>query len=324
MLNIDALSFGPEIEAMRGARGRVLAVMRSAVYIESDEGHVVGIVGPTAPDSPLVLVVPRLEPLVSALSGGEGWEFRAADGVFELGGVARITLRGLQPWEPAFPQFAASFDARITSMLALARHAGERGWHGTGGEVELLLTLWVEAAGLSGEWPAATFTPTALQANATLKRVWERTTALFSEARNGDDAAVGDSLVSLLGLGPGLTPSGDDLVAGALASLAWQARLGLVPLGFVSILAETIRATAPDRTNKISARMLWYAGNGLVYAPAMQLGAALLAGDVAGLQEPARRLFGIGHSTGLDIAVGLLCGLLVGMALERRAAHAVV
>jgi hypothetical protein len=70
-----------------------------------------------------------------------------------------------------------------------------------------------------------------------------------------------------------------------------------------------VRAAAPQRTNRISARLLWHAGEGTLYAPALDLGAALFGGDAAGVAAPTRRLFAIGHTSGVDLAVGLLAGM---------------
>jgi hypothetical protein len=141
----------------------------------------------------------------------------------------------------------------------------------------------------------------------------------FQEAASELDVALAsEALVSLLGLGIGLTPSGDDMIAGILASLVWQARLGAVPGDFVQRLADIVRDAAPGGTNDISVRLLWYAGNGLLYAPAMELGTALLGGYVTSLVAPARRLLSIGHSSGADIATGLLAGIVAGIEIESR------
>jgi hypothetical protein len=50
----------------------------------------------------------------------------------------------------------------------------------------------------------------------------------------------------------------------------------------------------------------------------MELGAALLAGDVAGVVAPTRRLLSIGHSSGADLATGLLSGVVAGIEIEAR------
>ncbi len=66
----------------------------------------------------------------------------------------------------------------------------------------------------------------------------------------------------LVGLGPGLTPSGDDLLAGALAGLhaaAGQLAAGRTaephPAGAIDVVAQAIRPLLP-RTNSISAQLL--------------------------------------------------------------------
>ncbi len=126
------------------------------------------------------------------------------------------------------------------------------------------------------------------------------------------------ALASLLGLGTGLTPSGDDLVAGILASLVWQSNLGAIPAPFAKHLVESVREAAPGKTNHISARLLHHAGDGLLYAPAMELGAALLLGATDSIIAPARRLLSIGHSSGADLATGLLTGVVAGIEIEAR------
>src|SRR5262249_53397323 len=128
--------------------------------------------------------------------------------------------------------------------------------------------------------------------------------------RAGDADGAGSALVSLLGLGEGLTPSGDDIASGILAALVWRTRLGHESAPADEKLTDHVLA-ATSRTNRISARLLYYATQGILYAPAIQLGAALLAGDARAADEPTQRLFAIGHSTGLDVATGLLVGCLV-------------
>src|SRR4051794_25517029 len=49
----DALSYGPEAAALGITQGTVRAVLHQAVYLESQEGLMVGLVGAEAPDGPL-------------------------------------------------------------------------------------------------------------------------------------------------------------------------------------------------------------------------------------------------------------------------------
>jgi hypothetical protein len=118
-----------------------------------------------------------------------------------------------------------------------------------------------------------------------------------------------NALCSLLGLGEGLTPEGDDVVMGVLASLVWWAQLGKLDSRNVGLLAQVARALAMRNTNTISARLLWHAGDGLLYAPAMALGAALMAGESDETIKPLLKLLAVGNTTGRAVVTGLLTGM---------------
>jgi hypothetical protein len=124
---------------------------------------------------------------------------------------------------------------------------------------------------------------------------------------NRNDEQVGEMLRGMLGLGEGLTPMGDDLAMGVLAGMVWLAEAGKLDRGWVVGEVENVRGVAGEATNRISERLLWYAGEGVLYAPAMELGVALLAGDVNKVDDAARRLLAIGHSTGYGVGIGMRC-----------------
>jgi len=100
---------------------------------------------------------------------------------------------------------------------------------------------------------------------------------------------------ALVGRGPGLTPEGDDLVAGAAAVLAASGR--------GSLAAALVGTDLRRRTTALSATLLELAGTGLGPEPLQ----ALLAGDPAALD----RLLRLGHSTGRAYALGAAAGLIV-------------
>jgi len=105
---------------------------------------------------------------------------------------------------------------------------------------------------------------------------------------------------SLLGLGPGLTPAGDDLLAGLLVGLAGRPDLR-------DPLAAAVARLAPARTTWLSAELLRLAAEGLA-APAVVAVADALAGhgpDDA-LAEALPALLAVGHTSGAALARGLL------------------
>ena len=123
--------------------------------------------------------------------------------------------------------------------------------------------------------------------------------ALAAAAGADDAKAFSQAGLRLLGVGGGLTPSGDDFVGAALFTLhhmgydnpAWQDA------------AQTLIEATRTRTHAISAALFADLAVGESFEPLHQLVAAT---DFADTLEPARRLTAIGHSSGWD----MLCGMI--------------
>jgi hypothetical protein len=94
----------------------------------------------------------------------------------------------------------------------------------------------------------------------------------------------------LLGRGPGLTPFGDDVLAGALVTLGALGDPGFARLGAV------VDALAPARTTFVSAALLRHAARGEC-VPEL---AAVLDGGSPGV------LLRVGHTSGAGLALGAL------------------
>jgi hypothetical protein len=114
-----------------------------------------------------------------------------------------------------------------------------------------------------------------------------------------DPAGAADDLV---GRGGGLTPAGDDLVAGCLAAL--RARRSPVAGG----LGQAVRSQAPGRTSRLSAALLAAADRGAVVPEAAAVLRALAAPPGGDLTRATDRLLGLGHTSGWYLAAGLAVG----------------
>ncbi len=124
--------------------------------------------------------------------------------------------------------------------------------------------------------------------------------------RLADDLAAGNAhraVVALLGLGTGLTPAGDDLVAGALAALRAVGSPAALGLG------RAVRALAPAATTRLSAALLEASDAGAVVPEAAAVLRALAGADAGSLDAATRRLVGLGHTSGWHLAAGLLVGV---------------
>lgn len=126
---------------------------------------------------------------------------------------------------------------------------------------------------------------------------------------------VGGSSGSLLGLGPGSTPAGDDVLAGMLVALHHDPPAR-------DALAAQVLPLADGRTTALSATLLRSAAHGHGI-PALLDVVDLAAGhgDAADLPAAVARLRGVGHTSGTALAWGLLRGLdlLAGAATARVA-----
>jgi hypothetical protein len=113
----------------------------------------------------------------------------------------------------------------------------------------------------------------------------------------------------LLGLGAGLTPSGDDYVGGALFARAWLGGSGSGTAPAWRAAAAEVADAARARTHPISAALLRDLAAGLGWAPLHDLAAGLDEAQPARAVEAARRLTRLGHTSGWDLLAGLGAGL---------------
>lgn len=122
---------------------------------------------------------------------------------------------------------------------------------------------------------------------------------LRSALAAGDETAAEAAAFSLLGLGPGLTPSGDDLLAGALVTIR--------ALGGTAAGVERAIAHADRRTPLVSAELLRYAAEGVCIPQLADLITAL--GSRRPLRAPLASLLAVGHHSGGDLARGVALAL---------------
>ncbi len=112
---------------------------------------------------------------------------------------------------------------------------------------------------------------------------------------------------SLAGLGPGLTPAGDDFLAGILLALALVQEHR--PDAELSQIAGLLLETAAPRTHEISAAYLRAAHAGEVGEQWHALLAAISAGDTERVRDSVRAVVGIGETSGADMLAGFIAGM---------------
>lgn len=126
----------------------------------------------------------------------------------------------------------------------------------------------------------------------------------LADALTGGDPAP--AVRALLGCGAGLTPGGDDVLAGLL--------VGLRAVGQDVARAQIAAALGDDltdRTTALSADLLRLAAEGHAMTPVLAL-LGVLHGrscDAARIPTAAADVLAVGHTSGADLLTGLLLGL---------------
>jgi hypothetical protein len=120
--------------------------------------------------------------------------------------------------------------------------------------------------------------------------------AVLDALRRGDLRAA---VALLAGRGPGLTPAGDDALAGLLLVLAIVGH----------DRAELERAATTARTHAISRAFLLWAARGQSVAPVHHLLAALADGDGAAVERHRSAVAALGQTSGADVLLGVRLAL---------------
>lgn len=113
----------------------------------------------------------------------------------------------------------------------------------------------------------------------------------------------------LVGLGPGLTPSGDDVLIGFLAARS----LLNGALHGTDICLDTFRRGIPlfrGRTTLLSEELLYWASRGQFGKPITDMMNSLADGDVSGVRASAIRMMTqFGATSGTDTLIGIVAGM---------------
>jgi len=207
------------------------------------------------------------------------------------GGDTVIDLDGATRWEPARVDLgAAAHPALARGIAALDRHLTDR--------------------------PAEGFEAVVADA------LRHRAAALADALRSGQVVTIAATARTLIGLGSGLTPAGDDILTGlALVAGSRDSRLGAVGPALRLALVGDVPLEA--RTTSVSAAVLEEAVAGRGRQRLHDLLALIASsGQEAALDDAIARVLEIGHTSGADLLTGIRLGLHA--ELDLRAGHELI
>jgi hypothetical protein len=141
--------------------------------------------------------------------------------------------------------------------------------------------------------------------------------ALAARCAAGDLAGAVEVAESLVGLGPGLTPSGDSMISGfllALRLLGGATAGGMRAVWLADWLGAAVTCYAEQRTTALGAALLHCAARG----QAAEEVSAVLRGFAGHqpVESAARRLLAAGRELGAELTWGLVAGCGAALALS--------
>lgn len=271
----------------------VVGVQRGACHLAVERGPLLILSTPDVPLAPNALTVDVAPHLML-----EGAGFRAGQAVALRAGAPSgrdadwiVTLEAASTWEPR-PRVHRVVPEDLIARLGTVRATVVA----EGAARSLLPLLWASGADAGGPSPGAA------GAAGMAARL------LCGAAARGHAISVAGAARGLAGLGPGLTPSGDDLLAGFAA--AWTLvgdALGLDRAARQRVTAALV-AGAERGASPLGRAWLAHARRGELLEPMTGFVAALLSAEPRDLGVAVRGALAVGSSSGTDWMVGFLLG----------------
>lgn len=133
---------------------------------------------------------------------------------------------------------------------------------------------------------------------------------LTAGTKRRDVQASANAARQMIGLGPGVTPTGDDILIGYLAGLWSIAFDDNQKIKFIELFGKALLKIIPE-TNEISRTYLAHAIHKQFSSSLIKLLTATSEGDVEQISSATKEVMRVGHSSGMDSVTGLLMGLAV-------------
>jgi hypothetical protein len=214
----------------------------------------------------------------------------------------RLSTQNSQPWDP-HPHLEPGacpperLERNLARLTALVMEKAPREGLAT------LAALPVEAASAD-----APLDFTASDESFLLHTARQATRHLLEGVLRQQSQLVRQGASSLVGLGPGLTPSGDDLLIGFIAATSLLSEsLGLSKVFYQRLHGELL-TIARGRTNKLSITWMEYAEQGAVAEHVGRLIQALVVDQARLLEEAALAVLKSGATSGADLLAGVILG----------------
>ena len=204
--------------------------------------------------------------------------------VLQIGNAFRIDVSNVEVVEMTMPEFPENEERLKRNVASMKKKIEEIGTSGGIQEDTASLNLFDREVS---------------------KLLTARTEVLRKHVSKGRVHEAVLSANSIIGLGPGLTPSGDDYLTGLMAVFMVPNH----PNPEWKLFCEEVASNALSATNIISYSAIFQASTGRIRVSLTQLLTCLFTGEEEDLVPALEAVLVIGSSSGTDMALGIIAGV---------------
>ena len=232
--------------------------------------------------------------IITDIPGFSRFGLKPGDEVISAGGIVTVAQRlsvdmgDVRKWSCILPEFPNDFE-NVTKNLAILRQH---------------LRMFGKSGGMLIDPEECGFF------EKELSRLLEtRSEALVKNLLDGKMQEAFEAAEGLIGLGRGLTPSGDDFLSGLMATF----NIPGCPAEDFHEFGRRVVQSALDKTNPISWWQLEKSSHGQVRESIVFLIQSILYGEEESLTSDLEKVLSIGSTSGTDIGFGILAGIEINL-----------
>ncbi len=280
------------------SKGEVLASVTDTIYLKSEAADLFWIIGE---NEPLHWRCIRVMGKVARIK--EGTEFSINSDQIVFADIMKIDFSEAFEWQAKAPE--SSNLSSITSIYQKTREIynelAKVPGSGFGNFIpDILINMSDPASGKSQKFQ-----------DPILRKSWNLVQDIVLESARHNFDSILEKADSLLGLGTGLTPSGDDFIGGLFFALHFLGNAFPEQFNFHESHIEGFLRRNKKKTNLISFTLMQDMSTGHGLAPLHEFVNSMLTNQPNDrIVTSALELAKVGNSTGWDILTGVLAGLI--------------
>ncbi len=300
---LKAISSTPEVLtkiSQSKTLGKIIGVYDRALNFRLTDGSIIGVIEMTAGNCPGNIVISCFSSINSEIEAGTNVYLYPS--FLRIGGVLIISLENMKLWNPKVGlqsnlSHQSIIENKVIKIIVKTRGSAK-------GSGPLIPYAFQISRGFNFSSPNS---------------VWGKLFAphlvgICQGIIEGDRKKIEENFSQIIGMGPGLTPSGDDIMVGLFGSLyPILCSFGQDPLSLpIWPSVDWIRGTT------------WF-GDSLVYhslrGELAQLVQSVILGiltEKVDLEISLLKLLSMGASSGHDTLLGILLGVLVGLEIKKQ------